>query len=198
MTARGSRPGYRRYRAAAGSRWGIRERMPEVFLYRHRVRADEIDLLGHANNVAYVRWLQDAAVAHSDAQGWPGRRHLALGSGWVVRSHYIEYLEPARSGDEIVVQTWVASFKKVTSVRRYRIYRAADALLLARAETHWAYVVYATGKPCRIPQEVIDAFVAAGEDVAPYSPVVDRNRRGSGEGSEASAAAVAGSRDRSP
>ncbi|MGQ9607288.1 MAG: acyl-CoA thioesterase [Thermogutta sp.] len=151
--------------------------MPEVFLYRHRVEADEIDMLGHANNVVYVRWLQDAAVAHSEAQGWPGRRHLALGSGWVVRSHYVEYLEPARAGDEIVVQTWVASFKKVTSVRRYRIYRAADGLLLARAETHWAYVAYATGKPCRIPQEVIDAFTAAGEDVAPYSPTGDRNSR---------------------
>ncbi|NMC19336.1 MAG: acyl-CoA thioesterase [Thermogutta sp.] len=172
--------------------------MPEVFLFRHRVRADEIDMLGHANNVVYVQWLQDAAVAHSEAQGWPGRRHLAVGSGWVVRSHYIEYLEPARAGDEIVVQTWVASFKKVTSVRRYRIYRAPDGLLLARAETHWAYVAYATGKPCRIPQEVIDAFVAAGEDVPPYSPPSGRNRPNWAEDAGASATAVASAPDRSP
>lgn len=172
--------------------------MPEVFLYRHRVESDEIDMLGHANNVVYVRWLQDAAVAHSEAQGWPGRRHLVVGSGWVVRSHYIEYLEPARAGDEIVVQTWVASFKKVTSVRRYRIYRAGDGLLLARAETHWAYVAYATGKPCRIPQEVIDAFVAAGEDVPPYTPGVDQSRRRCVEDAAAQAPAVASSPDRSP
>jgi len=127
-------------------------------------------MLGHANNVVYVRWLQDAAVAHSEAQGWPGKRHLAMGSGWVARSHYIEYLEPARLEDAIVVQTWVAGFKRVTSVRRYRIYRADDACLLARAETHWAYVTYATGKPCRIPDEVANAFVLAGEEVPPYRP----------------------------
>ncbi len=46
--------------------------MPDVFEYSHVVDPQEIDELGHANNVAYVAWLQAAAVAHSAAQGWPG------------------------------------------------------------------------------------------------------------------------------
>ena len=123
--------------------------MPAIFEYHHTVCNDEIDALGHANNVCYVRWMQDAAVAHSTALGWPGQAYRRLGSGWVVRSHAIEYRQPARAGDRIVVQTWVAAFKRVTSLRRYRIVRPADAALLATAETQWAFINFATGQPAR-------------------------------------------------
>jgi acyl-CoA thioester hydrolase len=132
--------------------------MPEVFEYTHTVGDDEIDELGHANNVAYVAWLQAAAVAHSAAQGWPGDRYRQLGFGWVVRSHTIEYLQPAVAGDEILIETWVATMRKVTSLRRYRVLRRGDGQLLAKAETHWAFVNYATGKPARVPIEIVQSF----------------------------------------
>lgn len=138
--------------------------MPAVFDYPHTVLAEEIDALGHANNVAYVEWMQWAAIAHSEAQGWPGWRYQNLGRGWVVRAHTIQYLQPATQGDRIVVRTWVASMKKATSVRRYRIVRPADGAILATAETRWAFIDYATGQPARIPAEVAQAFtVVDGE-----------------------------------
>ncbi len=133
--------------------------MPDIFFHPHAVQADEIDSLGHANNVVYIAWLQAAAVAHSAAQGWPGTRYHELGQGWVVRAHAIEYLLPAFAGDHVVVETWVASMKKVTSLRRYRIVRSGDGALLATAETNWAFVDLITGKPVRIPPEVGGAFV---------------------------------------
>jgi len=132
--------------------------MPAIYEYRHTIRDDEIDGLGHANNVAYVNWMQSAAVAHSAAQGWPGERYREIGSGWVVRSHTIEYLQPAFAGDSVVVRTWVATMKKATSLRRYKILRQADEALLATAETKWAFVNYTTGQPMRIPREVAEAF----------------------------------------
>ncbi len=132
--------------------------MPEIYEYRHTVRQDEIDGLGHANNVAYVDWMQSAAIAHSAAQGWTGQRYHRLGSGWVVRSHKIDYLQPAFAGDRIVVRTWVATMKKATSLRRYRIFRQSDEILLATAETKWAFIDYGTGNPMRIPREVAESF----------------------------------------
>jgi acyl-CoA thioester hydrolase len=132
--------------------------MPAIFEYHHTVRDDEIDAQGHANNVYYVAWMQDAALAHSAAQGWPAGAYQRLGKGWVVRSHTIEYRQSARAGDEIVVKTWVADFKRVTFLRRYRIVRQADDVLLATAETRWAFIDYATGQPCRVPTEIVRAF----------------------------------------
>ena len=135
--------------------------MPAIFSYEHTVRDDEIDaVIGHVNNLAYLKWMQSAAMAHSAAQGWPTEAYEKLGAGWVVRSHQIEYLRPAFPGDEVVVRTWVADFKKVTSLRRYEIVRggAAEETVLARAATDWAFIHFATHQPKRIPPEVAGSF----------------------------------------
>ena len=132
--------------------------MPAIFEYHHQVTPDEIDGVGHVNNIEYVRWLQDAALAHSSAQGWSTKAYYDLGQGWVVKSHYIEYLVPAFVGDQIVIRTWIADMKRVTSMRRYEIYRPTDVKTLAIAHTNWAFVKFSSLLPCRVPPEVISAF----------------------------------------
>ena len=85
-----------------------------------------------------------------------------------MRSDKIEYLQPAFAGDEIVVYTWVSNFRKVQSLRKYRIVRAADKTALAAAETEWAFVAYDRRVPRRIPPEVIEAFEVVPEEREPY------------------------------
>ncbi|MHB8903309.1 MAG: acyl-CoA thioesterase [Thermoguttaceae bacterium] len=132
--------------------------MPAVFEWEHTVEDAEIDGQDHANNVVYVEWLQAAAVAHSAAQGWPGSRYRQVGFGWVVRRHTIEYLQPAHAGDRIVVRTWVSTMKRVSSVRQYEVLRPSDRVVLAKAETLWAFIDYAARQPRRILPEVAGAF----------------------------------------
>lgn len=132
--------------------------MPALFEYPLTVPESDIDELGHVNNLAYLKWAISAAMAHSAAQGWPAEAYRDLGSGWVVRSHTIEYLQPAFAGDEVVVRTWVADMKKVTSLRRYEILRVAKGTKLAVAATDWAFIHFATGMPKRIPPEVSQRF----------------------------------------
>ena len=135
--------------------------MPAVYEHAHTVRPNEIDEQGHVGNVHYVNWMQAAAVAHSSAQGWTPDRYRESGATWVVRSHLIEYLRPAFEGEPVVVRTWVADFRKVTSLRKYHILRETDGALLATAETNWAFVSAGTGTPKRIPPELIAAFEVA-------------------------------------
>ena len=132
--------------------------MPAIFEYLHAVTPEEIDELGHVNNIRYLNWMQRAAVSHSDVQGWTTADYYRIGMGWVVRSHQIEYLQPALPGDSIVVRTWVADLKKVTSLRRFEIRRPADDTLLAQASTNWAFINFQTRTLCRIPPEVSSAF----------------------------------------
>src|SRR5262245_18176997 len=114
--------------------------MTAIYEYHHQVTDEEIDGLGHDSNLAFVPWMQDAALAHSTFQGWDTERYYKLGAVWVVRSHHIEYLRPAFVGDQIVVWTWVSSFKRISSVRKYKITRPTDGQLLAFAETNWVFV----------------------------------------------------------
>lgn len=132
--------------------------MPAVFDFARLVRPDDIDLLGHVNNLVYLKWMQSAAVAHSDAQGWPTERYRGLGAGWVVRSHQIEYLQPAFADHGVIVRTWVADLKKISSLRRYQILRDRDEAVLATAATNWAFIDFSTHRLTRIPSEVAEAF----------------------------------------
>jgi acyl-CoA thioester hydrolase len=137
--------------------------MPAIFEYMHTVRSDEIDDQGHVNNVAYLGWMQSAAVAHSTAQGWPPERYREVGAGWVVRSHRIEYLLPAFAEQQIVVRTWVADFRKIASLRKYKITRRSDSAVLAIAETNWVFIGLDHRVPRRVPVELIESFTLVGE-----------------------------------
>jgi acyl-CoA thioester hydrolase len=138
--------------------------MPAVFEYERIVRSEEIDPQGHANNVAFVQWMQEAALAHSEAQGWPTARYRREGYSWVARSHFIEYRLPAFEGERIIVRTWVAAMNRVSSPRRYQIVRAVDDALLAAAETNWAFVSIGDNRLARIPAEVAEAFEIVDRD----------------------------------
>ena len=121
---------------------------------------EEIDELGHVSNVVYVRWIQDIAVAHSNAVGWDYDRYRALGAVFVVHKHVVEYRAPAFEGDRIARVTWVESFSAATSERRTRIVRLTDGKELVRASTIWALVGGDGGRPRRIPPEISQAFSA--------------------------------------
>jgi len=140
--------------------------MARVFTRRYTVPADAIDANGHMNNVAYLRWMQEVAIAHSAAVGWPMERYFATGATWVARSHFIEYLRPAFEGDPVAVHTWIGGMSHRSSPRRYLFERESDTRALARAETMWVYVETESGRPVRIPEEMMDAFPIVPDDEA--------------------------------
>jgi acyl-CoA thioester hydrolase len=132
--------------------------MPRVFRLSVTVPAEAVDVHGHANNLEYLRWMQEAAVQHSAAQGWPPERYLEAGESWFVRSHSIDYLRPAVAGEELLILTWVAGFESRRSPRRYWCVRASDHQLLAKAETMWIYVDLETGRAIPIREELKQDF----------------------------------------
>ena len=125
--------------------------MQAIYQLQIVVPPEVVDRNRHVNNVAYVQWMQDAAVRHSAAAGCTALSQAA-GATWVVRAHHIEYLNPAFAGDRMVVRTWVADFRKVRSLRRYRFVRVKDGAVLARGETDWVFVDVASGRPRAIPE----------------------------------------------
>jgi acyl-CoA thioester hydrolase len=126
-----------------------------VFATDLEVGAADIDDLGHVGNIVYVRWVLDAAAAHSAAVGWSLPAYRRVGGVFVVRRQEIDYLRPAFLGDRVRVETWVEALSRVTSLRRTRIVRGAEEL--ARASTTWAFVSL-EGRPIRIPEAVATAF----------------------------------------
>ncbi len=140
--------------------------MTPIFRYRFTVGPEAIDENDHVNNVVYVQWMQDVAVRHATAVGCTDATR-AIDAMWVARSHKIEYLSPAFAGDKIEAQTWVVSFRKVRSLRRYKFIRVSDGTTLARGETDWVFVDASSQRPRSIPEEVRAGFDLLPDDQSP-------------------------------
>ena len=135
-----------------------------IYSKRFAVPAEAIDVNRHVSNLAYVQWMQDIAIEHSAAAGWTMARYLELGAGWVVRSHFIEYLRPAFEGEWLSAHTWVPRFDQRTTPRRYLFLRESDREVTAQAETRWVFVDLTTGRRRPLPAELMDAFEVVAED----------------------------------
>jgi len=143
-------------------------RVDSIFRLKIRVTAEVVDTHRHVNNVAYVQWMQDAAIGHAEACGGT-RLAQQLGGSWFVRMHRIEYLKPAFLNDELTVLTWVADWRKVRSLRRYRFMR--NETVLAEGETEWIFVDAGTGRPKPITEQIVAAFGIVLEGPAAKSKI---------------------------
>ncbi|WP_245895884.1 acyl-CoA thioesterase [Deinococcus irradiatisoli] len=125
---------------------------------RVQVLPEDIDDLGHVNNVVYLSWCELAARAHSDRVGMTLPRLLELGTVAVARRHDIVYHVPALLGDEVEVCTELVSSQGIRARREYTLTRVADDKRLAECVTDWVWVDGVTGRPKRPDGRIIAAF----------------------------------------
>lgn len=132
-----------------------------AFVLPVTVSAEHTDVMGHTNNVQYLRWLEDCAWAHSTAKGLDWAAYQAHDTAVVVRRHELDYLAETRPGERLLVATWVSENSgKVKMTRRFQIIREADGRTILRARTFWAVVRLSTGRPVRMPAEYAAAYTA--------------------------------------
>ena len=138
----------------------------DIYQYSFTVPDKVVDENGHVNNVEYVRWMQEAATQHAEAAGCL-QATKAAGASWIVRSHQIEYLRPLFAGDEVCILTWVANFRKVRSLRKYKFIRSVDDAVLAQGATDWVLIDTQSKRPRLISEEVKGALVLVPETQEP-------------------------------
>lgn len=124
------------------------------FSHSFRVSPDDIDEQGHVNNVAYLRWIQDVAVAHWRSAA--SEEQLAKYS-WVTVRHEIDYKKQAFEGDEITATTWVGEWTKVRCERFTEISRGSE--LLVKSRTLWCMIDRESARPARIGRELVERFI---------------------------------------
>jgi acyl-CoA thioester hydrolase len=123
------------------------------FSHDFSVESSDIDELGHVNNIAYVRWVQDAAVAHWLEATTSEQQAKYI---WIMLRHEIDYKKQAFENEKITATTWVGEWTAVTCERFVEITRGAD--LLAKSRTVWCMLDRETYKPTRISSELKELF----------------------------------------
>jgi acyl-CoA thioester hydrolase len=116
----------------------------------------DIDELGHVNNAVWVQWIQEVAVAH-----WAAIADAAHVDAyfWVIVRHEIDYLRAAFAGDHMIARTWVGEAPKGARFDRHMEFLGDDGKVRVQAKTQWAIIDKASGRPIRVPPDVIAPFL---------------------------------------
>lgn len=115
----------------------------------------DIDELGHVNNAAWVRWMQDVATAHWNAVARPEDIAAYV---WVVTRHEIDYLGNVGPGEAVTARTWIGDPPKGARFDRNMEFSNAAGKIVVRAKTTWALIDKASGRLARVRDEIAAPF----------------------------------------
>jgi acyl-CoA thioester hydrolase len=128
--------------------------LPSPFTQQIRVSPDDTDRLGHANNVVYLRWLEEVSWAHIESLGMTWALHEKTGKAMAITRTEIDYLASANAGDILELGTWLTDFDgRFRSARQFQIIRPSDGKTLVRALSTHACVDLKSQRPSRMPAE---------------------------------------------
>ncbi|HCW08868.1 MAG TPA: acyl-CoA thioesterase [Cytophagales bacterium] len=128
----------------------------DTFTLNITVNSTHIDDMQHVNNVVYLQWVQEVALAHWNTVNEDIRKKY----NWVALRHEIDYKSQGFVGDELIAQTWVHSFEGVKSIRMVQIIRTTDNKLLAEARSTWCLLNAANNRPTKVPDEIRNSIHA--------------------------------------
>jgi acyl-CoA thioester hydrolase len=136
--------------------------LPDPFVLDISVREEDTDRLGHANNVVYVRWLEDVSWAHIESLGMTWALHEETGKAMAITRTEIDYLASANAGDQLLLGTWLTGYDgRFRSSRQFQLVRPSDGKTLVRAVSTHACVDLNSQRPSRAPKEFAEILGAA-------------------------------------
>jgi len=125
--------------------------LPSPFIHRVTAQADDIDIFGHANNAAYLRWADETAWAHWEADGLTQQDCLDADRGMAILRTEADYLGHIRAGEALDCAVWIArSDGRLRAERWYQFRRADGGETVFRAVTRLVCFQLSTGRPARM------------------------------------------------
>jgi acyl-CoA thioester hydrolase len=133
----------------------------EIFIQRFPVAAGDIDELGHVNNIVYLRYAQEIAIAH-----WRARAAAEMVDAfvWVVTRHEVDYRAQLALGDEVEVRTWVDDSPRGPAWARFvEVYKKGAEKPSAQIKSNWVMLDAQTRRLKRVPAELAARFMERSE-----------------------------------
>ncbi|MDB5431063.1 MAG: thioesterase [Caulobacter sp.] len=120
----------------------------QVFPLPITPKPSDFDENGHVNNVVYLGWVQDIAIAH-----WKSRAPADAQAqwAWIVLRHEVDYRRPLLPGEAATARTWVGERRGPRFDRYVRI-DGPDGEMCAQCHSEWVLIDIKTRRPTRVPE----------------------------------------------
>lgn len=152
------------------------------FRMEFEVHYHEVNPYEEATPLAMLYYLEDAAIAHSEAVGYGIRRLKSEGLAWILNRWHLQMDQYPFRGEKVIVETWPSKFERFYATREFLIIDT-NQKIIGRATSLWVFFNTETKRPLRISSEFLDAYgldpLRAIED-----PFAQLQRGGKGEGEQ--------------
>lgn len=139
----------------------------------------QINRKQEATPVSILQYLEDVAIAHSEAVGLGVEQLLAQKTGWVLNHWLLKMQQYPRQGEKISIETWASDFERFYGRRKFRL-SDSQGRYLGEADSLWVFLNLEKRRPIRIPDHFVSAYglVQSGkeEDFQELSKLTDVQR----------------------
>ncbi len=130
--------------------------MEKIFEHSISIVQEDIDVMGHVNNIVYLRWVQEAAIAHWNSIVTEQMNKDYL---WVVVRHEVDYLSAALINTNLIAKTWIGEHYGAKSERFVNICDKNSDTIYVKVKTVWCLLDSKSLRPKRIENDIKNAFL---------------------------------------
>jgi acyl-CoA thioester hydrolase len=121
--------------------------------YPLAIVSDDIDFMGHVNNSIYLKWVQEATIAHWQRFASPSAVAAYL---WIALKHEVTYRRPAFLRDQLVASVVLDKVRRESAFYEATIRRGDE--VIAEVKSRWCCVEASSRKPVRVADDVMECF----------------------------------------
>lgn len=121
------------------------------------VHYHEVNLHGEATPLTMLYFMEDAAIAHSEAAGFGIGRLKNEGLAWVLNRWHFEMDRYPSLGESVTIETWPSNFDRFYATREFLI-KNSQHEILGRATSRWIFLNLEKKRPLRIKDAFAEAY----------------------------------------
>ena len=132
------------------------ENSPIIFELPIRVYIEDTDAGGIVFHAKYLHYMERARTEWVRSRGVGLRAGLEDNISYVVQRMNIHYRTPAKLDDQLLVTAEPVASSRVWMSFRQQVLKAGSRELLCEAEVRVACIALDTGKPRRLPENMLE------------------------------------------
>lgn len=114
----------------------------------------EVDQHQEATPVTILRYLEETAIAHSEAVGLGIKNLREQGIAWLLNRWSVQMDRYPIWNEKIVVETWPSYFERFYATRQFAI-KDKKGALIGKATSLWIFLNIERKRPVRIPNKIM-------------------------------------------
>ena len=121
------------------------------------VRPDDIDMNNHVHNSKYLDYIQTARfIQMRDNYKVPMEEYISKGLNWFASEVHLQYKRELKFGDVALVKTQVGDWSGAQVTINVWVFNKATSKIAVEGKMLYTLVSLSSGRPTRIPEELIE------------------------------------------